>query len=308
VDRALEDFYDGLKHNTSIDELVLLLLPSDWCRMFDLEYLMLHNQHLECLTLCTKDEDRLLSDQCMVIASALQHKKLYSFDIHECNFSPNEYGMVLAACSKVKILRVSCKHDYQKTALNALLQNPYAIIEELFIGTDRESDMSTIKEGLTRNKTIKKLSGELTVEFSSSVLCDPSSIETICNSNHTVRSVGSRLVLWSHDRFCLGCLELNKNPNKEQVIRNKILRYYFVGAFDLSPFSAMPVSVLPAVMTEIGGDEGNHQTAIFQEGNRQSALFRLLKGLPELCNVSSRALETYYKTTDVSSNSKRQKI
>ena len=37
---ALEDFYDGLKHNTSIVQLVLYLPPSDRCKMFDFEKFM----------------------------------------------------------------------------------------------------------------------------------------------------------------------------------------------------------------------------------------------------------------------------
>lgn len=167
------------------------------------------------------------------------------------------------------------------SALNALLQNPDAILEELHTWVYR-NDLSTIKDSLARNKTVKRLPGaRLDAGLLNSLLCDSSSIQSIYNSNHTIEEVEKYT---DHDEEELAmavrcCLELNKNPNKEQVIRNKILRYYFAGAFDLSPFVTMPVSVLPKVMSEIGGDEIN----------RQSAIFRLLKGLPELCNMSGRA-------------------
>jgi hypothetical protein len=56
-----------------------------------------------------------------------------------------------------------------------------------------------------------------------------------------------------------------------QVIRKKILRYYFVGEFDVSSLSSMAVSVLPEV-----------------EVIKLSAIYRLLKCIPDLCNVSDR--------------------
>lgn len=62
------------------------------------------------------------------------------------------------------------------------------------------------------------------------------------------------------------------------MIRNKILRFYFVGEFDVSPFMKMPLSALPKVISQI---EGNA---------KQSAMYRLLKNIPELCNDSGREL------------------
>jgi hypothetical protein len=60
------------------------------------------------------------------------------------------------------------------------------------------------------------------------------------------------------------------------VTRNKILQFYFVGEFDLSPFSNMAVSVLPEVLSQIEGTD------------KLSALYRLLQGIPDLCNVHDR--------------------
>ena len=74
------------------------------------------------------------------------------------------------------------------------------------------------------------------------------------------------------------CLELNKNANKDKVIRKKIARYYFVGNFSISMFAKMPVSVLPEVIRLIELDKNN----------KLSAIFRILKTIPVLCNVSSR--------------------
>jgi hypothetical protein len=71
------------------------------------------------------------------------------------------------------------------------------------------------------------------------------------------------------------CLELNKNSNKNQVIRHKIIQYYFIGSFDMAPFASMPLSVLSKIMG-LGGEMKNMHSAIFE----------LMRGIPDLCNVS----------------------
>jgi hypothetical protein len=72
------------------------------------------------------------------------------------------------------------------------------------------------------------------------------------------------------------CLKLNMYPDKGFVIRRKIFCYYFVGEFDVSPFIEMPLSAMPEIMSHIQGDD------------RQSAIYRLLRLIPELGNVSER--------------------
>ena len=73
-------------------------------------------------------------------------------------------------------------------------------------------------------------------------------------------------------------LEKNKNANKQEVSSKKIARYYFVGKFGISPFADMPVTLIPEVLSLIEGGSKN----------KQSAIFRMLKCNPDLCNVSSR--------------------
>ena len=55
--------------------------------------------------------------------------------------------------------------------------------------------------------------------------------------------------------------------------------YYFVGDFDVSPFVKLQLSVVPSVLGMIKGDDVLYS---------QSAIFRLLKSIPDLCNVGSR--------------------
>jgi hypothetical protein len=105
------------------------------------------------------------------------------------------------------------------------------------------------------------------------LLCDVSSIETIANSNHTLSSIRVHEYL---SPFPHQCLLFNRNGDKTKVIRDKIMQFYFVGEYNISPFINMPLSILPEVMSSIKGHD------------KQFAIYRLLRGIPEVCNVSGR--------------------
>jgi hypothetical protein len=113
------------------------------------------------------------------------------------------------------------------------------------------------------------------------LLCDATTFERISASNHVLEKIElSPNPFRPHpmplSRMAKECLELNKDLNKTQVICNKIFRFYFVGEFDVSPFSNMVVSVLPEVVSQI------------ESTDELSAIYRLLRHIPELCNVSER--------------------
>jgi hypothetical protein len=70
------------------------------------------------------------------------------------------------------------------------------------------------------------------------VLCDVSTIQSIYSSNHTLEDIklhysdrrSNRTVVDAVlSQLTQGCLDLNKNANKREAIRNKIFQYYFVG-------------------------------------------------------------------------------
>jgi hypothetical protein len=149
---------------------------------------------------------------------------------------------------------------------------------------DIQQAMRDISAILRRNTHLKGLvvyildqvdSFELCNDYFDELLCDVSSIENIYNSNHTLEyiSIDGELSAFTEE-----CLLLNMDENKAEVIRNKILQYYFVAKFDVSPFSNMALSILPEVMNQIEEDD-----------DKLSAIYRLLQCIPELCNVSARA-------------------
>ena len=137
----------------------------------------------------------------------------------------------------------------------------------------------------------------------SKVLCDSSSIENICNSNHTLTELFPNRV---HEQGLIAnCLKLNNNEKKDEVMRSKIARYFFNGDFEICVFSVMPLSHLPKVLATIDckayrldrtddttpltfEDIISFQPDYHEHLNKrltQTAIFRLLRGIPELCNA-----------------------
>jgi len=112
----------------------------------------------------------------------------------------------------------------------------------------------------------------------SNTICNPSSIETVLSSNHTLIDLSENLGL-----ECL--LRLNALPSKREVVRQKIIQYHMFprGYFDdetssetpsvvnVDAFVGMELNVLPTAISWIGRDDIG-----------LSVLYRLCQSLPEL--------------------------
>jgi hypothetical protein len=272
--------------------------------VFDLAHFMQNNTNIKVLTLGSAD--RIFSNHARIIAAALAGVQLSRLDLSQCEFfvGIELYEHIISQCLGVTELDVQCYTGSHHTALASLLRNPSAILEVLKI-YPRNSGLDDgewyflreIAQGLASNTKLRKLqldSFRLGGEFDH-LLCDSSSLDNICNSNHFLEEIECHI---SSSRHMKECLVLNRNKNKNQVAQKKVMQYYFVGDFDLAPFSIMPVSVLAKVMS-CGEGMSNKQTAIFE----------LLRGIPDLCNVSGRGGVVLEKinTLDISCN-KREKI
>jgi hypothetical protein len=166
-------------------------------------------------------------------------------------------------------------------AVAASLQNTANVIRKLSLHVnlrhlDSEQAWRDILASLVGNSHLQELcldNFEVSENRFDKLLCDISSIESIANSNHTLEKI---MQFGGPSRFARQCLGLNKNTNKAEVIRNKIFGFYFVEDFDVSPFLSMAVSVLPEVLSQI------------KRTNKLPAIYKLLRCLPELSNVSDR--------------------
>ena len=308
---CLAVFFDEIKHNTSIENMILFLYSSDELPMLSLDHILLHNERLNRIDL--ESIESITLDQSRVIAAGLGGALLSSFCMISCEFGDNEtHRQIVSACTGVKDFAVCCGNSSQCGAVASLLRDPRTMLEQLhvetanYLGDDELAAAIKIIASLPGNTKLKHLTmffhvedgEELINNHFMNLLCNCSSIEDIINSNHTLEKTDTDP--WTASPFAYAeCLELNKLTNKERVVQNKIMQYYFLGDFDSGPFVSMPISVLAKVLS-LGKETRNQSTAIFN----------LLRSIPELCNVSSRRDEqlSNYRTTHNSSCGKRQKV
>jgi hypothetical protein len=196
---------------------------------------------------------------------------------------------MLEGCLRVDVLQVMFRGASHYNAIAALLRDPANVLRELHLDFNNlnyvftDEAMRNITTSLVGNTHLKWLyicglhHDRVCFDCFDWLLCDTSSINRIVSSNHTLKRLDVEYFVPKLSILAEQCLLINENDDESEVIRNKILRFYFAGSFDVSPFSRMAISVLPEVMSQIA------------EENQPSAIYRLLKSIPELCNISDRA-------------------
>ena len=211
--------------------------------------------------------------------------------------------------------------NFRWSAVSTLLQNPMAVLTSLSIECAKGSEygLPLIAASLIGNTRLKHLTvsvrenvwemEEFNLDVFGPVLCDSSSIESTCNSNHMLQNIDVIVLKEGKEQrqelpmLIEMCLILNKISKKEDAIRNKIDMFYFVGNFDVSPFARMPISLIPRAIGLIK----------CSSINRMSVIYRLLGHIPDLLNVSDREaaskLSSDFSSMEVGClNTKRQKI
>jgi len=314
--QCIQSFYRGIESNTSITDLCMDLecigiranrvdesLPrfnfQDAPITSNLEkFEFLENKY----RVTTFKEDATT-----LIIQALQSiSQVKSLDISCLPISESAFPRIISACpSPMNSLNISCDTAHHCSTLAEYFQSNRLMVSSLEVGKVygrrpeklSEQEASTIINGLKNGAVpLNTLSmncriGNTYLTSVQTLLCDTTSIESIRSSNHTLTElkpfpefeVNHRIIVLSPEEevkfeIIEDSLILNENSNKNKVIREKIAWYYFVGDFDVSPLSSLPVSVLPSVLVMIKG----------LDRARQSAIFRLLKSIPDLCNVGSR--------------------
>ena len=294
---CLGQLYEGLKENTSVAQLHLAQLCPE-IPIFDMNYFMRNNNKLKDLHLSYLN---FLPEQ---LQSGLRNCSLELVNI--CGPIDIELNtLIVQSCVNVQELRLGV--TIPNDAVAELLQNPASKLEKLSVCNIKHDELSLLARSLVGNKKLTQLKihyihSEATFNWGpfKTLLCDTSSIDSIQNSNHTLTHVEYDNTA-KRDQAVPEYLELNMLPNENEVIREKIARYYFVGDFDLSPFVNMHVTLLPSILGLIEGGE------LIQ----RNAIFRMLRIIPDLCDVNQRhAEETNYVNNGprLSSRNKRQKV
>jgi len=195
-------------------------------------------------------------------------------------------------------------------ALAGYLQSPNFALEELHLDENNINDdtMITFANALSHNKTLKVLNlyqddntdeddNELIThrgwEAVSSLLCNKSSIMDTYNSNHTLHRLGDHDEYYAYplDRIpnhLAESLELNKNKDKVEVARQKILQTHFstenIDASHIQEFLDMELQVLPPVIAWIGRPTDDDW--IGKRVSGLSTMFNLVRRLPDLFDSS----------------------
>ena len=309
--QCVEAFFAGLEKNKSIENIYLdiVWLLNDPYPSFNLRNVQFKT-NLKLVYLLNELKIPITFNQCQIISvcfeglmSTANHHLFFGelSDTQEGPLNANIFQRLLDACSNLHTLRVHCLSPSHCSAVALFLRgaNTVKLTVELSntLGPEHEA---TIIHGLRENTSLRFFHLEKQGFFSRSTLeydphghlakalCDSSSIDNIFNSNHTLTEVypgfessdseSSFQLQCEYDIKVAHCLEMNKNTDKNKVIREKIANYYFVGEFDVSIIARLPVTVVPSILHMIRGDKLE----------RQSAIFRLLKSIPSLCNVGSR--------------------
>jgi len=133
---------------------------------------------------------------------------------------------------------------------------------------------------LVNNSSLKYLSfGNINVVNASglnalsTLLCNKADINSIYTSNHTLQIVVSS----RGSRELSSYLKLNRNGNKAEVARQKIIQYYFINGEDnMQEFVDMELRVLPHAL----GWMCRNDTGL-------SLLYQLVRSMPSLFDYES---------------------
>ena len=135
----------------------------------------------------------------------------------------------------LKKLYIGCNHgEYAKMIAEALLSNKCSKLELISLHSSSE-----------RSDPLKVI-----YKYVQKIMCDTTSFETICESNHHLHWKNPRYVLAAPDFTTL----LGMNERREHgatishILRSKLRRFYFNENFDLQPFYGIDVNLMPHLL------------------------------------------------------------
>ena len=177
---------------------------------------------------------------------------------------------------------------------DVLLPNSTSRLEVLRVGHDEE-DMALMNDAavldfinaLSNNSSLVELDileveavSQSSLDALVKVLCDKTSTASVCNSNHTL-NIFHYTRINGRDRPVEldSLLELNKNKDKAEVVREKILRSSVINEDTVGhEFGHIPVTFFPSLIEWIGRDRLGY-----------SAMNCLVRNFPSLRNHQTRS-------------------
>ena len=135
----------------------------------------------------------------------------------------------------LKKLFIDCNRgpgDYAKMIARALLSNKSSKLEFILLRSSSE-----------RSDPLKDI-----YRYVYMIMCDTTSFETICESNHHLKWENPHWILPDNAPYFHSLLAMNgrreHGATLSQILRSKLRRFYFNGNFDLQPFYKIEVNLM----------------------------------------------------------------
>ena len=295
LDASNRDFYDGLKQNSSIDDLFLHCRHDPLGEVAE-EVLKVYQQKNNLYRLGIGVN--LPNGGIHTVSATLQRcTNLNYIRLSHCNINDRTLLPIVEAIRGHGSLKKLCLTSNRIgntgcEALVTLLEDTNCNIEHLWLNDNRIDNITTITNSLANNTKLKMLYLQtnpmpihLEDPFSTS-LCNTTSINSIHSSNHTLENL--RLypgLIPQLGPELQSLLKLNKIKNKRHVAIKKILKYH--PNIDMEPYFADWISDDEQTLKGLP-----YVVAWFERANE---IFPKLKNKKELANLGISQTNTEAK-------------
>jgi len=303
LDVTNNEFYDGIKQNSSIQVLTLNFRNSNIAGGVGQKILEAYQENNNLIHLKVYNTNENRREQ--ILAESLRGcTNLREFELLYCNVADEQLlPMVEAIRDHRSLEKLHLDRDGIGNAgcevLVTLLSDPNCNLRSLtLVGNNIDNDgAATLANGLANNTKMKELflGGNLidlsSVNIFKKLLCDKSSINNTYSSNHTLE----KLDMYPQRRGdeLRSLLKLNREANKSHVAIKKILKYH--PSIVMEPFfewnmereGERDLKALPYVVAwferagdAVASDEGGESYYI---GDRKlSAMYQFVRAMPLL--------------------------
>ena len=227
-------------------------------------------------------------------------------------------GLLVSSMNSLKCLELGNCESISPAgwqSLTGYLESPNCTLEELALDGNNLNDdtVAAFASALVHNNTLKRLSlsgcyeidaeneeendeaGNYSItergwEAISTLICNKTSIMDTYNSNHTLQDLSDA---WYYDEEVMPddlirLLDLNKNKDKTEVVRQKILQTHFSNEVDaisnIQEFLDMEFEVMPAAISWMGRLTFDEWSGSKVSG--LSLLYNLIRRVPDLFDSS----------------------
>ena len=239
------EFYDGLKHNSSINRLILYFGNSNVYHGIEHEILKIYEGKPGILRLLHVEYADLQHGGDQYVASMLKKcSNLKDIKLSGCNITDDQLLLMVNAIKDHTLLEKLCLGGNRIgnagcQALGTLLSDPSPALHTLLLCSNLidNKGAAILANSLANNTRLQKLyleGNEVDSKVEnvfSKLVCDKSSVNSVYSSNHTLKDI--QLSFERIGAKLASLLRMNRGTNKSHVAIKKILQCY--PSIDMEP-------------------------------------------------------------------------